>query len=263
MGWSSAPDMTGANNAALQQAQLAKQQYDDYKQTFGPTILAQMNNDIDTSKRMTDSAIEGQQFQMGLAKKYDDRYWNTQVPQEDALIKSAADFDTAGTREQMASTAAADTEQAYGVQRANVARDAFARGADPTSGNYAALTQQQGNDQALASATAMTKTRQAAEQLGWSRRLDAASLEKGLAGFSSAANQAAQGWNGQAVSNAGAGLSAATGASSAANSAASTAGNLYQGAGQTYLGVAGIQQKAQDSANQMLGTAVGAGAGFM
>jgi hypothetical protein len=211
--------MSGANAAAQQQASLATQQYQDWKQTFGPTVLEQMHNDIDTSRRLADTAIASQNYNLGLQKKYDDRYWGVQVPLEDSIIQEANRFDTDGYREQLAGQAGADVRTAFGQSRDQMDRDLAARGIDPSSPAAMALRRQAGTDEAAAAAAAMNKTRVAAEQMGWSKKLDAASLAKGLPGFSSSSSQLALGWNGAGLNGAGQGLNAATTASGASNAA--------------------------------------------
>lgn len=222
-----APDMSGANAAAQSQAQIAREQWDDYKTMFAPLIQDQLRQQIDTGKKLTDASLEQQGYSLGLQKKYDQRYWNTQVPLEDSIINEANTYDTDAERERQAGQAGADVRTAFGQSRDAMMRDMASRGVDPSSGAAALGLSRMGSDEAANMAAAMNKTREAARQIGWGKKLDAASLAKGLPGFSSSASSAALGWNGAGAQGGSMGLSGAIGASGAGNAAASTAGGIY------------------------------------
>lgn len=242
MGWGpSAPDMTAANTAATSQAasaasaaQIAQEQWNDYKTQFAPVILRQMQDQIDMGRSAQDMDRQQQDFQMGLARKYDQRYWGTQVPLEDEIIKQAREFNTEGYREKQAGLALGDVNRQFANSREEGARYLSRAGVNPADGRYADMSRQMDRDQALAGATAMNKTREAARQMGWARNLDAAALGRGLPGFSSNASQLAQSWGVAGQGAGGAGMAAAVGASGAGNQAAYGAGGLYSQAGNIY-----------------------------
>lgn len=258
MGWGpKGPDMSGANAAAVGQMELARDQWEDYKTTFAPVMLEQMQQQIDVGKNTYDLAREQQDFQLGLARKYDDRYWRDVAPIEDQLYEEARTFDTDAERERMAGLARGDVEQAFAGVRTQQRREMGRMGMNPSDPRYFAMNRELGAQQALATANAMNKTRQAAKDLGWARKTDAAALGRGLAGFSSSSSQMAQGWGGQGMQGAGMGMQGAQAALGGMNSTASSAGQNFQGAGNTYTNIAGIQQKSQAANMEMLGTLAG------
>lgn len=231
MGWGpKAPDMSGANEAAREQAAIAREQWNDYKTQFAPVILDQMQQSIDIGRGQYELARDQQQFQLGLARKYDDRFWGTQVPLEDSIIQEARDFDTEAERERMAGTARADVEQAFSGARAQMNRDLGRMGVNPADPKYFGIQKGMAADQALATARAMNKTREAAKQMGWAKRMDAAALGRGLPGFSSGSSQLAMGWGGQGMNAGGMGMSAALGGLGGMNQTAGSAANSLGGA---------------------------------
>lgn len=259
MGWGSdAPDMSGANEAAVGQMQIAKEQWADYRDKFAPVLLDQMQDQIDIGRDSYELARDQQEFQTGLTRKYDDRYWNVQVPLEDQIVQEAREFDTDRERERMAGTARADVEQAFGAAQGGLRREMGRMGLNPSDPRYFAMNRQMASDKALATATAMNKTREAARQMGWSRRTDAAALGRGLPGFSGDSSRVAMGWGGQGMQAGGMGMQGALGAVGGMNSTATSAGNNFSGAGQTFTNIAGIKQKASEANSQMLGTVAGA-----
>lgn len=230
MGWGpKAPNMSGANALAREQAAISREQWEDYKTEFGPLAKEEMRNNIDVSRRLADSAIAAQDYQLGLQRRYDDRYWGVQVPLEDMLITEAREFDTDAERERMAADAQADVRSGYGRARGQMMRELASRGVDPSSGAALSAMSVAGSDEAAAMAAAMNKTREAARQLGWAKKLDAASLAKGLPGFSSSSSQVALGWNGAGLNAGGAGMQGVN----------QTAGARSQAAGVSISGLGG------------------------
>ena len=257
MGWGpDAPDMSGANDAAREQASIAREQWNDWKTTFAPVVLDQMQQQIDIGRDAYGLAREAQDFQLGLQRRYDDRYWRTQVPLENEILADVRSFDTEAERERLAGQAMGDVEQAASASRGINARAMASMGVNPNDGRYAAVMRQGAYDRTLAAASAMNKTREAARQLGWARKNDAAALLRGLPGFSSNASQLAQGWGGQGMQAGTMGLNAATSASGAGNQAAQVAGNNFQGAAQSYARNAEIAAK-YDPSSQLMGMATG------
>lgn len=259
MGWGAeAPDMSGANAAAVGQMQIAREQWADYRDRFAPRILQQMDDQIKIGKDTYELAREQQDFQLGLQRKFDNRYWGVQVPLEDSIIADAKNFDTAAERERMAGEARGDVAQAFGAQRAGLRREMGRMGVNPSDGKYFSMSQRMSADEALATAHAANKTREAARQMGWARKADAAALGRGLPGFSGGATQMAMGWGGQGMQGAGMGMNAIGQGAGVMNQTASSAGSNYQGAGSTYTNIAGIQQKSQAANMEMMGSVVGA-----
>lgn len=233
MGWGpKAPDMSGANEAARAQAQIAREQWDDYKTKFAPVILDQMQQQIDIGRDTYGLAREQQDFQLGLARKYDQRFWDTQVPLEDQIISEAREFDTERERERLASMARGDVAQSFAAARGGLRRDMGRMGVNPSDPKYFGMNRELAASEALATANAMNKTREAAKQMGWARRTDAAALGRGLPGFTGDSSRVAMGWGSQGADAAGVGIRGAVAGAGSLATAASTSGNLYGSASQ-------------------------------
>lgn len=239
MGWGpKAPDMSGANEAARVGAGISKEEWDYYKKEIAPRALKQMDDQIQIGRDTYDMAKEGQDFQMGLMRKYDDRYWGTQVPLEDSMIQEAQAFDSGDWANRQKALAYGDVSQAYAGAQSAINRDTSRYGLNPSDGMSMARRTQLGSDEALAKVQAASKINLAADQLGWTRKGEVAALGRGLPGFSSSASNAAMGWSGngmnagqmgmQGIQGAG-GLNVATG-SSAASGMQSASGNLRSNA---------------------------------
>lgn len=228
MGWGpKAPDMSGANEAAREGAAIAREQWNDYKTLFAPRIMEQMDQQIQIGRDTYELAREQQDFQLGLAERFNDRYWNTQVPLEDQIISEARNFDTDAERERLAGQARGDVAQAFGAQRAGLRRDMGRAGLNPSDPRYFSMMKGMATDEALATAYAANKTREAAKQLGWSRRVDASALARGLPGFSGGSTSAAMGWGGQGMQGAGMGLNASLGGLGGLNQTAGSSAGTF------------------------------------
>jgi len=206
--------------------ELARESLDFYKQQYAdmkPLYDQIVSNEIkigDANQRRAD--------------EYADYERNTFRPVERELVKQAQEFDTDGKRERMASQAAADVSQAFGVARGQQNRQFAAAGIRPDSGRFAALNQNLLTQEALARAGSSTKARTDAENLGYARMQDAASLGRGLAsnastayGVSINANNAAGANMQQSMGAMNQGYSTALQANQGATSAFGTAGNIY------------------------------------
>ncbi|MFA5567473.1 MAG: hypothetical protein WC972_02395 [Trueperaceae bacterium] len=207
------------------QAEIAQEQWDDFKTIFAPLIQQQMMSDMDRGAIMSQLAQEQQRFDIDRANRYDDRYWGTQVPLEDSLIAEAQRYNSEDERERMAGDARADVEQAFAGSEQQMVRGLSRMGINPNSGRAFSGMRDVQLARAAAEANAMNKTRQAAKELGWAKTVDAAALGRGLPGFSGSASQAAQAWGAQGLNNMG--MSAIGAGSGMFNSAAAGAGGLF------------------------------------
>lgn len=168
---------------------------DDYwKANFAPRLLENM----DTSTRLSK---ELQDFEIGRAKRYDDRYWNTTAKYQDSFYRDVDKYNTDAERERIAGEAIGDVRRGFSTARAIAGRDLARMGINPGSGRYAGQIKQLALDEALAGSAAGTQARRAAEDKGLSLKLTAAGLNSNLpgatssatAGAGSAANIASQG----------------------------------------------------------------------
>lgn len=268
MGWSGstpAPDPR-IGEAAMSNAAIGREALDWYKDYSSRVLEPQMREEAALNQKVTDQALEIAGDQNKIANETYDYQKGTFRPLEQSIVADATNFSSKDYGDRKAAEAAAAIEGSYSQARGALARDQARMGVAPTAGVSAALEQDMALKMAAAKAGAATGARDSAEQLGFARKMDAASLGRGLPSQQATAAQLAL----QSGSTA-AGIEGQTGAAMRANgtfggSGFSTAIGANQSAGgilnnsyATYA--AGLSQ---DSANksQMLGTGVGAVAGI-
>ena len=171
--------------------------------------------------------MSAQDEQMAQARDYYNYQRDTYRPLERSIVQDAERFNTEAYRNELASKAAADAGQAFGISQQQNQRAMAAMGANPNSGRFAGMQNASGLQQAAIRANAMTGARTQAQQMGYARKLDAAGLGRGLAGASAAA------------------YGGATGAGSAAGQNAQSAGQNYMGNMAIGSGTIGAGQQMQ------------------
>ena len=155
-----------------------------------------------------------------IAKDYYDYQTGTFRPMEKAIVADAQNYDTAERRNEKAGQAVADVGmQAELGRQANV-RQMQRMGVNPNSGKMMAMNNQMALGEAVAKAGAANKARDAVETQGFARKMDAASLGRGLA-----SNQA---------TSAGVALNAGNSAVNNATTPINTIGGMTQTMGQGY-----------------------------
>ena len=85
-------------------------------------------------------------------------------------------------QQKQAALAIGDVRSQFGMQADQTSRQMKAYGIDPTSGKFQGQARTAGIMEAATSAAAATKARDAANQLGWAKRLDASALAQGQFG---------------------------------------------------------------------------------
>jgi hypothetical protein len=141
-------------------------------------------------------------------------------PLEKSLVEEASSYDTDAKREELARKGIADVATAYEAQKKQALATLSSYGINPNSNRFAAINAQLAQGEAADKAGAATNARSQAEQLGYARKLDAASLGRNLASNASTAY--------------GVSLNASNSASATGTSALNTAGNPGQNMGSSY-----------------------------
>lgn len=126
--------------------------------------------------------------------------FNRNAPSREAIYKEAEDYSTAENKERIAAEAIGDIKTSFGVQAADLERRNQSYGINPTSGRSMATQNANSIMQAATEASAATRARNAAEQLGWAKKMDAIALSQGQFGNQAsstglALNAGAQGLN--------------------------------------------------------------------
>jgi len=252
--------------AALETAQLSREALDWYKDYSARVIEPAQRDLTELNKRVTEQSLrigDEQERQM----RADREHWEgTFRPVEQAVADEAMAFDKAGFADAQAAKAQAGVEQSYAVAAEGANRDLARRGMTLSAAQLAA----QGSDMDLAKAAAMAgasnQARTDADAVSFARKIDAASLGRGIANQQSTAAQVA--------------LSGSNQASNVQGRTAAGAGQAGQFVGQGYnTAIGGIAQSgslfgessrqnqyaaAQNAQNSggVFGALVGAGTGL-
>lgn len=256
---SDAPDTSGINAAAVQNAEIAKEQLALAREQTIKDNARQAEYDP-LFKKLIQSSIDSQTTANAQSAEQWKSYRDTWQPLESKLAKTAANYDTPERRASEAATAAADVGVQSAAQRGALQRDIDRSGMTLTSGKALALQAGSRMAEAKATADATSMARRQVEQAGISLVDNAARFGRNMtstglqtAQLALSAGQNASGTIGQQQQVANAGLAGAQGFYAGAVGANSSAGNLLSS-------VAQIQQQNNQANQQMIGSMIGAGA---
>jgi hypothetical protein len=249
--------------AALKQIELNERIFADFQENDRPWMRNIANEALGISRENARRSNALSDYQLSTMQFNDDRYRNVAIPFEDRLLQDVNRFDSQGFKDQMVASSMGDVQSAFSGAAEQQRRGLARMGVNPNSGRMAALSSQGGFEQAKAMADAANKTRQAAEQIGLSSKMQLYGGMKGLAGLG--ATNAGLAVNSINAGNAsGAGMTGAAGSSLNANNAALGMMNSGVSAGiQGYgnyanLGIRSAEVNMQnDPFNMMLGAATG------
>ncbi len=267
------PPDPSVGRAQESMAALAERQQDYYENTISPLLMEQLKQQTATAKATSDASIAQMNTQTDLAKKYDDRYWNTQVPLEDQLIAKAKGYNEKSEQERMAGEAGADVMQATNIGQQSVMQSLRARGVDLGSGAAVSAMTEMNTQAMLAKAGAMNKTRETARQMGWQKLGEATALGKGLPSFGAGSTQLALGAAGAANQSAASGTNGVATAAGVGTSNTSALGGLYGNIGSLGMQQSQLRQQgaqfnanfaaANDPTSQLAGAAAGYGMSYL
>jgi len=247
--------------AQREQIDLARRQQDFFESNFAPRYMQQMDDQIALGRRQVDMQEGLQRFEMDRARRFDDRYWNTQVRVEDELIDRARRFNEGAEQERMAGQAGADVAQSFGISRDNISRAMSRRGVNASSGAGIAALMDNSTEQALSRAGAMNMTREAARQMGWTRLGEAAALGRGLPGFGAQSSQLAISAGQGAIGAGQSGMAAIGAAQGGFQSNNSSLSNMWQNVGNLGVQRTRLGIDAANSNNSLFNGIAGMAAG--
>jgi len=230
----------GINQAALANANVAKEALDWYKSEYAAT-KPQRDASTAIANKATNTQIDLMQQQADQSKDTYDYQKGTFRPVEEKLATTAQAFDTPERREAEAGNAIADVRAGFENQRSQINDQLATSGITPNSGAALATMRKLGVSQAGAEAQAANKARNGVETQGWARMSDVANLGRNIS--ANATTQAA------GATSAG---TAATGSAATANGINNSGAALMQSGFNT--ATAGNQ-----SAGNLYGQAAGVG----
>jgi hypothetical protein len=260
---SDAPDMTGVNNAAEANAQIAREALAYYKerdQQNRPLLEEAARVAMDTTRQQQEIARQNADISTD--------YWNYQKdtfrPLEQGIVSDAQNYDTAARRDAAAAEGVADVGMQAELARQAQTRQQQRMGVNPASGKAMALQGQMGLAEAAAKAGAANSGRDKVELQGYARRMDAANLGRGLASSQATSAGVALNAGNSSVANAGVPLAQANQATATMGQGFNTAiqgnnsaGNLYGQAAQASAQDNGLMGALGGIAGQFAGSAAG------
>jgi hypothetical protein len=253
-----APDYSGMNRAAEASAALSGEALAFFKDVYAKEAPAReaaagLNNQV------AQEQIKGMQFATQQAQDDAARRKSVFQPMEDRLAADAAAYDTPERRAAEAERAAAGVEASVGRSQQGLMRDIMRRGGTALGG---VAGQAMAQDAALAKARMLAGATDAAtrnvEQQGYARRMDVASLGRGIASNQATQQQIANTTGNSAVGSNMAGLQATQSGTAAMGQGFNTALAGMGQAGQLYGQEAGIQAQTRGQDLNFLGNAFSA-----
>lgn len=247
--------------AALDQVELNRKIFEDYRDNDRPWMRGIADQALGIARGNAERSQALTDYQLDSMRRNDERYWNTAVPFENRLLEDVNRFDSQAYKNQLVDQALADTQAQFSNAQAQQQRGLARMGVNPNSGRAQALANQTSIAQAAAMASAANKTRQAADQIGLSTKMQMYGGMRGLAGLG--ATNAQIGISSMGMGNqSAAGMTGAAGSYLGANNAALGAMNSGMSAGIKGLGsYTELQQNAVkiNNANDPWATILGAG----
>ena len=222
--------------AQKQLADLATQQWHDFKSDIYPELLKQTNQQLAMAQAQSDMTNQVSQFQLGQAKDAYSRYQEGAIPAMQALKSDADLYNQAGHQEELAGQAAGDIRTQMDNQRAAEAMRQRSYGINPNSGAATANNQSISVQQSLAEAAAATQTRQAAHDIGLQKQAAVYNMYAGLPAQANANTSLALQASGQGLAGNMSGLQALGMTGASLNAAAGTAMGGFGQMGQLGVG---------------------------
>ena len=256
---SDSPDTSGMNRAAEANAAIAKETLDWYREKDAlnrpmQDKLANVAYDV-AEQQLTSSKAND-----ALAADYADYNKTTFRPLEKGIVADAEGYDTPAKRQAAADSAVAGIDMQMARKNEAAARAMAANGINPGSTRAMSVMEGQGVDQAIASAGAAYNARKGVETVGYARKMDAASLGRGLASSQATSAQVALSAGNNAVSNTAAPINSMNQSTQTNGQGFNTAISGNNSAGNLYGQIAGIQNAADANSNAWMG-ALGSAAG--
>ncbi|WP_159915900.1 tail fiber domain-containing protein [Pantoea sp. 18069] len=261
MGKSTKVDNSGANAAALMQAELSKEQLEWAKQIYAETADERAAA-TSTANQVSEAQLAGQELQNKISQAGYEDYNSTYRPLEQSLVAGAQNYDTPERRAAEAQAASADAEASIAAQRGATMRAMERSGVNPASGKVMAMAGAMDIGAAKVKAGAANQAVRNVEQQGYARRMDAANLGRNIASSQATNASIASQIGAGAVGSSGAALSAAGSGQGILNSGYSGAQAGLAGAASTYNQIAQNQMASSQSGNALWG-GLGSAAGQM
>lgn len=167
--------------AQQEMAKISREYLENWKTEVWPEMKAQAEKQEARADEQFAIDKEMQQKQMALADLSTAEF-KRNAPSREAIYKEAETYNTAENKERIAAEAIGDVKQSFGIQQQDQERKMQSYGINPTSGQFTGMRNANSVLQAATESAAATRARNAAEQLGWAKKMDAIALSQGQFG---------------------------------------------------------------------------------
>lgn len=242
---SEAPDMSGVNRAAEENADIAREAMAFYRQLFDEQTPLR-ERAADTANQISLAQARAMNTATDLAQRADEQGRPFREA-ERVMLSDAMKFDTEAERERLAGMALGDVNDQFASAKEQSLRALQRTGVNPADGSYSGAVKQLTLGQALAGADAKNKARSQAQATAYARKMDALSLARGLPAQQATQQQIAMNAGNSAVSNAGQPLALSMAQGNTMGQGFNTATSANNSAGNLFLGAANVQQRADDN----------------
>jgi hypothetical protein len=168
--------------AQLELANISKEYLESWKTDVWPTLQAQAEKQ---EARADEQWALDREIQLRQREIADIEYGRRQelfFPIEERQIAEAMEAGGEADQERQAALALGDVRSAQQRMQQDIAMQQRAYGIDPSSGRFQGMQRAAAVDTSMMEAAAANRARQAAEQLGWAKRMDALALGAGQFG---------------------------------------------------------------------------------
>jgi len=247
----------GAQNYATEaEERVGMAQLEQSKEEFAYNKERAARMDALTEK-VTNSQLATQDQQNALAKDYDNYNKTTFRPLEQQIVNDANAYDTPGRQEAEAAKSAAEVQRNFTQQQQASNRNMARMGVNPNSGRFAGTQATMGANQALAEAGAENAARTKVETVGAARKMDAASLGRGLPSAQATAAGLGITAGNSAVSNQATANNSYVAGQQPGISLLNSAGNTFGSAAANFGAIYGAANKATADTMSGIGSAAG------
>lgn len=168
--------------AQQKMAQISEEYLNQWKSEVWPMMKEQAQKQEERADEQFELDKITQQKQTAIADEQYQRYKDVYRPMQDDIVNQANEYDTEANRERMAAEAIGDTKNAFAIKAQDDERKMQSYGINPTSGQFSGMRNANSVMEAATAASAATRTREAARQLGWAKKMDAIGLGSGVFG---------------------------------------------------------------------------------
>lgn len=252
----------GGNSAAQNAATMMQLATNQEQLNWAKQVYAQEAPQREAAAALAGQVSQAQLDQMrqqtAIAAQAQQDYNEIYRPIEQRLATEAENYDTPEKRAAASAEAVASVEKNLAQQRGATMREMERAGVDPSSGKAANMQASLDLNAAKLKAGAGNAASKAVETIGYARRMDAASLGRGIASSQGTNAGLASTLGSSAVGTANQGIAAAQSGNAGMQAAYGNAVQGYGAAANSFGNMASAQQQAAASRNSSAAAGVGA-----